>query len=978
MKKLFPQIFLKLFIVMFIPVVVSNLLYYKTVKREIKNYTKSIFFTKVEYVESVLKNNFSLMEHYAIQLVKYIELNPQNSDVIIKTAFYSNGNFYKILLLDEKFTVLNGISKFDPVKIGSPMHLPVKNIKNFTIIKRYNEYRLIFLNKIKGVKFGDYKYKYLYFEVSLKKLFHRFVQISSENVLYFILNNKRQLIFHSDYNLVLANAVINLPDKEDKNFYGECNIFNPIKNLNETYIIRSKYLPDYNLFIGMEMPYSVVYSKIVKIRNNITVSLFIVLLLLGVISYFLAKSIVKPVDRLRKISNEIRSGNFTPDIENFPKNEIGILADNFKFMLETINKYIQDINEERDKLNNLFNTIENGIYVVDTDYNITMINSVELSYLGKDLKDVVGKKCYEILAQSNDKCVNCPIKIGENKLPYGLDLVKEGFRKNCSRKYVNINFISFTSKETLVYIQDVTEIIESYNIIEEEKETLKVTLHSIGDGVIVTDEKGCITLMNKVAEIATGFSEQEALGKNIEEVFNIFDERTGERLTSPVKETILTKSIVLLSNHAVLYNDSGSKIHIEDSSAPILNEAGKLLGVVLVFRDVTEKRKRDIEMMKIEKLKSVGQLAGGIAHDFNNILTGIYGNVSLAKMMINNKEKLKTLLDRVESSLERARGLTQQFLTFAKGGAPLKQVTSIENCIKESVEFILTGSNIKVYYDFDKDLYNVEADIGQLSQVFQNLTLNAKQAMSNGGEIYITAKNINSTLDSEDVLEPGNYIEIIFRDTGSGIDKNVLPRIFEPFFTTKDAGSGLGLATCHSIVVNHDGVITVESEKGKGTTFKIFLPAALNQTVNKSSNGEVSQNKDENKNKLKILFMDDDETICELAKEFFSVLGCEITITEDGKDAVEKYKKAMLRNEKYDIVILDLTVPGGMGGKETVKELTKLDSNVTAVVSSGYSIDPVISEYEKYGFKYVLTKPYTVEDINKMLDFVNDMKSKKS
>jgi signal transduction histidine kinase/ActR/RegA family two-component response regulator len=441
------------------------------------------------------------------------------------------------------------------------------------------------------------------------------------------------------------------------------------------------------------------------------------------------------------------------------------------------------------------------------------------------------------------------------------------------------------------------------------------------------------------------------------------DERTEEAFVSPVKKVLESGKVVNLSNHALLIGKNGSRKCIEDSAAPIMfNE--KIIGVVLVFRDVTNKKKTEKEILKIEKLQTVGQLAGGIAHDFNNILTGVYGNISLAKLFLDKPEKLKELLEKAETSLEKAKSLTKQLLTFSKGGAPIKELTSIESCIKESVDFVLSGSNIKVHYDFEENLQNVEIDQGQISQVFQNLALNAKEAMPTGGDIFVSIKNFRSD-NSDKFLLSGNYIEITFKDTGIGIDREILPYIFEPFFTTKESGSGLGLATCFSIIQNHDGFITVDSAKGMGTVFKIYLPATDKKIEKKQINDFLDEKITDKE--IYVLLMDDNEEICELAKDILSMMNCKTDIVYDGKEAVERYSNALKKGKKYDIVILDLTVPGGMGGKEAVKQLIDIDPNVKAVVSSGYSNDPVIQNYKEFGFEYVLVKPYTISQVEKMI-----------
>jgi CheY-like chemotaxis protein len=321
----------------------------------------------------------------------------------------------------------------------------------------------------------------------------------------------------------------------------------------------------------------------------------------------------------------------------------------------------------------------------------------------------------------------------------------------------------------------------------------------------------------------------------------------------------------------------------------------------------------------------------------------------------------------VEKATLRAKRLTEQLLTFAKGGAPIKKTISIAELIKDSVRLALVGSNVSCEFFMPENLWSAEADEGQLSQVINNLIINAKQAMPNGGIINVSVENIN--LESEPghalYLKDGRYVKITVQDQGIGIPKQHLNRIFDPYFTTKQKGSGLGLAACYSIIKNHDGYITVDSELGVGTTFTIYLP---------SSEREISEKADKEEKALlvngKILVMDDEEVVREIIGEMLYHIGCEVEFAIDGQEAIELYKRARESEKPFDAVILDLTVPGGMGGKDAMKALLQIDPGVRAVVSSGYSSDPIMSEFEGYGFRDVLAKPYNLGELSKTLNQV--------
>ena len=361
----------------------------------------------------------------------------------------------------------------------------------------------------------------------------------------------------------------------------------------------------------------------------------------------------------------------------------------------------------------------------------------------------------------------------------------------------------------------------------QEKERLTVTLRSIGDGVIVTGVDGTITLINRIAEQNTGWTASEAIGRKLEQVFAIVNEQTGDPCEHPVEKVVRTGFICGLANHTALIRKDGTRIVIEDSAAPIRDRDGVIIGVVLVFRDVTEKRRLEEEVIKAEKLQSVGILAGGLAHDFNNLLTSIVGNISMARMNIDTRSKAYERLSEAETASRRATDLTYQLLTFARGGAPVRTAASIADIIKESSSFALSGTNVAPEFVIPADTFTVDVDAGQMSQVFNNLIINAVQAMPGGGTIRFRAENKIIQEREIPTLPGGAYVHVSVHDTGTGISPEHLFRIFDPYFTTKEKGSGLGLASVYSIIKRHDGHITVDSKPGRGTTFDIYLPASI-------------------------------------------------------------------------------------------------------------------------------------------------------
>ncbi len=519
-------------------------------------------------------------------------------------------------------------------------------------------------------------------------------------------------------------------------------------------------------------------------------------------------------------------------------------------------------------------------------------------------------------------------------------------------------------------VENITERKKAREELQREKERLAVTLASIGDGVITTDTEGKVVLINRVAEDLTGWKSHEAFGKQLEEIFVIVNERTRMPCENPVKKVIESGKVVGLANHTVLVARDGTERLIADSGAPIQDELGNVRGVVLVFRDVTEAAKIEEELRKAQKLESIGTLAGGIAHDFNNILTSIMGSISLLKMKIDKESDLHGYLVDAEHAARQARELTQQLLTFSRGGAPVKKTVQLSGLLQDICSFSTRGSNVKCEYEIAGDLWPVDVDMGQFSQVINNILINAIQAMPGGGNIQVAAEN--HVLDKADIdsfthekLPPGRYVKIRITDRGMGIAPEVLPKIFDPYFTTKEKGSGLGLAIAYSVIKRHDGIIDVKSKPEEGTCFSIYLPASSSSTVDIfDSKVKVSRGQG------KILLMDDDENILRVTKKMLVQLGYSVELARNGDEAIAMYIQAKSEGKPFDVVIMDLTIPGGMGGRECAMKLKEIDPHVKALVSSGYSNDPVMSDFARFGFKGILMKPYRIEDLSTILNRV--------
>ena len=392
------------------------------------------------------------------------------------------------------------------------------------------------------------------------------------------------------------------------------------------------------------------------------------------------------------------------------------------------------------------------------------------------------------------------------------------------------------------------------------------------------------------------------------------------------------------------------------------DEEKRFLGTYGVARDIRERKLLEEHLQQEEKMEAVGRLAGGIAHDFNNFLAAIVGNVALAKMHAQEADEVFRRLSEMERAALRARDLTQQLITFARGGAPVKITGTLPELIREAATFVLRGSNVRCTCESPGDLWLAEFDPGQIIQVVHNLVINADQAMPEGGTIEIRGDNVTVTEAYHLPLKPGRYVRIRVSDRGCGISEENLPKIFDPFFTTKANGMGFGLSTAYSILKNHGGYLEVESAEGAGTCFSFFLPA-----VERPAQAAPEPKRRTYSGRGRILVMDDDRRIRDIYESLLSHLGYTAVVVNGGEEALEEYRRERETGKGFDAVIMDLTVPGAMGGKEAVKRLLAIDPEAVAIISSGYSSDPVMADYKSYGFRGVIAKPFTVERLSEVL-----------
>jgi PAS domain S-box-containing protein len=499
-----------------------------------------------------------------------------------------------------------------------------------------------------------------------------------------------------------------------------------------------------------------------------------------------------------------------------------------------------------------------------------------------------------------------------------------------------------------------------------ETERLTVTLRSIGDGVITTNLSGTVLLINDMAQRLTGWTQDQAIGQPLETVFRRFDRQTRQPCASGVAISTEGDSAGVARCTLLAARDLTER-PIEEISAPICDAAGNSIGMVIAFRDISDALKAQEERARADKLASLGLLAGGIAHDFNNILMAVMGNVSMARVSLPAEGAAALALTEAEKACVRARQLTWQLLTFSKGGVPTKKTVAVPRLLEECANLVLRGTPVRCTFDIDADLAAVHADAVQLQQVFSNILINAQQAMPGGGVIKVTGVNgVETVKRFEHALpvEPGPFVRISIADTGIGIPAENLGSIFDPYFSTKQKGSGLGLATSHSIVKNHGGFVAVESRLGRGTTFHVNLPASVAPVVADTPEWTMVTPAG---HRGRVLVMDDEPAIRMLAAQMLHYLGHEAVVTDNGHAAIEQYRSALERQQPFDAVMLDLVMPGALGGRETIESLAALDPAVNAIVVSGYTQDSVLAEYRDYGFKAVIAKPFTLQELNSAL-----------
>jgi len=431
-----------------------------------------------------------------------------------------------------------------------------------------------------------------------------------------------------------------------------------------------------------------------------------------------------------------------------------------------------------------------------------------------------------------------------------------------------------------------------------------------------------------------------------------------EMMVRYLREEVISKRKPFNKEYRIIRKSDGEPRWVNGLGEVGFDAGGNVIWLIGTIQDITEHKQTEEALQKTQKLESLGILAGGIAHDFNNLLGGIFGYLEVARMTCETGSKTADYLDKALRTFSRAKDLTLQLLTFSKGGAPIRKTGSIAERLMESTQFALSGSNVSCSFHIADDLFLCDFDENQIAQVIDNIVINAVQAMPLGGKLTVAAENVDFKDGEISLLQQGSYVHISFADTGIGILPNIMPRIFDPFFTIKHKGSGLGLATVYSIVKKHDGEITVESQPDIGTTFHIYLPVSKNDAVTQTDLKPHSH-----KGKGRILIMDDEESIREILRDMLRMMGYEVEYALDGRDALRMIQDADDTGLPFLAAIMDLTIPGGMGGREAVRQLRETNKDMIVFVSSGYSEDPVMADPAEYGFTDKIRKPFSITEL---------------
>jgi len=699
---------------------------------------------------------------------------------------------------------------------------------------------------------------------------------------------------------------------------------------------------------------------------NVGLMSSILLLTLGIALYISKRGILDKIHVLQDASKKIAAGNFDVRVSgDVSGGELGDLGHAFDEMAGKLADDIlqlkladEALREREGRLRVIFDTSQAGIILVSSLGVITFANRRMAEMFGYSLAELIGMP-YPQLVHPEEKVsgdsrmkqlINGEIDHVHSERLYRMHdgTAFWGYLSGRRHEDSNGNLISLVG-----VIVDISELKQSQELLTISEERYRSIIELAADTILLGDPAGNISGANESAVELTGYSLEELKGMNLVSLF-----ATKELERVPFRFDLVKEGKTIRSERLLTRKD-GTEVPIEMNSRMMPDGSYQSF-----IRDMSEQRRQQEELVKVQKLESLGVLAGGIAHDFNNILTGIMGNISYARKLLEETDDACLPLARAEKASRRAASLARQLLIFAKGGEPVKKVFSLRQVVTETLSLALSGTNVKEQIDMPDDLHAVEADEGQISQALHNIIINAVQAMPDGGLLAVKGENVTLNNINELNLSGGKYVKLSISDEGCGIPESEQKKIFDPYFTTKAVGTGLGLASTYSIIKSHGGGITVLSTAGRGATFTIHLPSLgmASAVSSHADEADVVVHKGGS-----VLVMDDDEMVRELATLTLGRLGYTVMICCNGKEAISLYKTALEAGTPFSVVLMDLTIPGSMGGVEAARLILAFDPDAPLVVSSGYSADPVMANYREYGFCAAIEKPYNVEDVARII-----------
>jgi PAS domain S-box-containing protein len=675
------------------------------------------------------------------------------------------------------------------------------------------------------------------------------------------------------------------------------------------------------------------------------------------------------------LQNTIASSKLTDELEaNLDKSkdhniqailqELRLHRVELEMQNEELKRSRNDLETSRIQFYNLFNKAPIGYLVLDSDGIIQKVNDTFCALINVPYQDVYQKPFIEFIGKEDRDYFSARFR---------------AFFKNPSGKHIEVKIVKKdgtilhsrmdgaileTEKMTgtekvlqlLLMVNDISDRVTAENTLRESEKRFRELVDNAPNAILVI-QNGIYVFANPTCERMLGYSNKNLTGKDaLSIVETSYHPVLQERITN-INNTAFNRPIEI----KLLKND-GSSIITELISVPI--EYLSRPAILIIGTDITERRLVENNLNRTQKLESLGLLAGGIAHDFNNLLSGIFGYIELAKELIDSGDANSGTqsLNRALQVFDRARSLTKQLLTFSKGGAPSRKVLSINKMLKDTVEFALSGSSVQLKISIPENLYFSNFDPEQIGQVIDNIVINAKQAMLQGGTLSVSAENVSLSENNIIGLPKGEYVLIHFNDTGTGIPQNIILKIFDPFFSTKSMGSGLGLTTSYSIMKRHNGAIEVSSVEGQGSHFILYLPA--------SEKPPEITDKVQIQNQLyteRALIVDDEDYILDIASQALTRLGFNVTTAKNSSAAYQIYQRALDLQQHFKLVILDLTIPGSPGGKEIMQQLKSMHSNAVFIVSSGYSDDPVMANPQQHGFATSIAKPFKFDELKEIL-----------